>query len=224
MQHCVYEQTQDETLAHSRLSIHPRFLLFTAVRFMSYYTDYSPEPVTRTIIAVSCISIVGVLPLIGLSLVAKPAHLATRGTRVAWYLTGLAALILLSSHIVPLVVAVWFIRSPKMVTGSEGSDFGPVAFALMGLTLIFEIAACRSIFYATLPLGVTRAKKWTFIILDVLSFGALVGTFIGALVGTADYETGMCGNSCMYASVYLILPFNLITNCVPLVSSPRDVA
>ena len=139
-------------------------------------------------------------------------------------LTGLAALILLSSHIVPLVVAVCFIRSPKMVTGSEGSDFGPVAFALMGLTLIFEIAACRSIFYATLPLGVTRAKKWTFIILDVLSFGALVGTFIGALVGTADYETGMCGNSCTYASVYLILPFNLITNCVPLVSSPRDVA
>ena len=53
---------------------------------MSYYTDYSPEPVTRTIIAVSCISIVGALPLIGLSLVAKPAHLATRGTRIAWYL------------------------------------------------------------------------------------------------------------------------------------------
>ena len=85
MQHCVYEQTQDETLAHSRLSIHPRLLLFTAVWFMSYYTDYSPEPVTRTIIAVSCITLVGALPSSAClsspnPLISQPVGHVSRGT------------------------------------------------------------------------------------------------------------------------------------------------
>ena len=181
--------------------------------------EYGEVPVTSAIVATSSVSILGALLLLGLSVVAKPAHPATRGTRIAWYLTGFAALVLLSSHIPPLVAAIraFVDRDALRIANHRGIDLGTVTFALQGLTLIFEIVACRSIFYATLPMSVTRRKKRTFIILDMFSFGALVGTFIGALAGTVDNEDrgiGLCGYRCQYAFFCLIPWFMSMTNCV----------
>jgi len=189
--------------------------LFSFARFMSGNPDYSPKPVSGAIIGISCTCILAALPLIGLTVVSKPAHPAARATRIAWYLTGFAALVLLSSHITPLVTAIrLFLDKEPANPIDDPQDLGPVAFALQGLTLIFEIAACRAVFYATLPLGATRARKWTFIILDLFSFGVLLGTFIGALVGTEDYHSGMCGNQCTYVVLQPTSSFTLMTDYV----------
>jgi len=182
---------------------------------MSYNPDYSPKPVSGTIVGISCICILAALPLIGLTVLSKPAHPAARGTQITWYMTGFAALVLLSSHITPLVTAIRLLlgKSPSQrwnVDSENAQDLGPVAFALQGLTLIFEIAVCRAIFYATLPLGGTRVKRWTFIILDMFSFGALLGTFVGALAGTQEYKSGMCYSKCTYVFLQPISLFDLM--------------
>jgi len=82
----------------------------------------------------------------------------------------------------------------------DGLDLGPVTFALQGLTLIFEIAACKSLFYATVPLSSKLWEKRRLIILDWISFILLVGSFVGSLAVTAGYKTGMCYGPCKCVS------------------------
>ena len=168
---------------------------------MSYDSGYDAEAVPGTTIGISSICILSALPLIGFSIVAKPAHPATRGTRIAWYLTALATLILISSHIPPLVMAIrHFVDRKPVPAFVDGLDLGPVTFALQGLTLIFEIAACKSLFYATVPLSSKLWEKRRLIILDWISFILLVGSFVGSLAVTAGYKTGMCYGPCKCVS------------------------
>ena len=168
------------------------------------------DSVSGTIIGVSCVCILGALPLVGLSVVAKPAHPATRGTLIAWYLTVLATLILISSHIPPLVMAIrHFVDRKPLPAFVDDLDLGPVTFALQGLTIIFEIATCRILFYVTTPL---KSKQWKrrLIIVDSVSFILLVGSFIGSLAITAGYKTGMCYGPCRCVS-YLRSASKLLT-------------
>jgi len=181
------------------------------------------DSVPGTIIGISSICILSALPLIGFSVVAKPAHPATRGTRIAWYLTVFATLILLSSHIPPLVTAIQhFVDRKPMPAFVDGLDLGPVTFALQGLTIILEIAACRILFYVTTPLRSKQWEKRRLVIVDSVSFILLVGSFIGSLAVTAGYKTGMCYGPCKCVSSSRGA-FKLLTYLL-LLSSPRKVA